>query len=304
MKYLNIIQDLVNNIDIHNKPKKIDLVLDSGGFKGSYLLGALYYLKYLEKEKYIIIDKISGSSIGAILGTLYILDKLDLFEKYYPVMKEEFKKDLNLKYILSIINDIIDNCNENDYLKLNNRLILNYYNIKVKREYIIKNYKSNLELKEFLIYTSFIPYLTNGKLAYNNNVDGNKPTLLNNGYMNDKNILYISLVSIGKLRDYFNTVYDNNCSKKIINGILDIHDFFLYKKPTKMCSYVNNWTMKDFFCYRIKEFVWILLVYNFIVLEYIYNLTPYLIKDTLLFKNINLFFRKSILDVYIYTIFS
>ena len=69
MKYANIIQDLVNNIDIHNKPTKIDLVLDSGGFKGSYLLGALYYLKYLEKEKYIIIDKISGSSIGAILGT-------------------------------------------------------------------------------------------------------------------------------------------------------------------------------------------------------------------------------------------
>ena len=109
MNYTNIIQDLVNNIDIQNNPKKIDLVLDSGGFKGSYLLGALYYLKYLEKKKYVVINKISGSSIGAIIGTLYLFDRLDLFEKYYPKMKEEFRKDLNLNYIFTIINDIIDN---------------------------------------------------------------------------------------------------------------------------------------------------------------------------------------------------
>ena len=51
MNYDTVIQNLVNNINTNDNPIKLDLVLDSGGFKGSYLLGALYYLKYLEKKK-------------------------------------------------------------------------------------------------------------------------------------------------------------------------------------------------------------------------------------------------------------
>ena len=124
--FYNFINNLIENLD-KSKQLKIDLVLDSGGFKGVYLYGALLYLKELEKKKYIIIDRISGSSIGAILGTFYILDKLDLFYKNYIKIRSKFKEDLNLNYINTVISNIIDNCDEDDYKLFNNRLFINYY---------------------------------------------------------------------------------------------------------------------------------------------------------------------------------
>ena len=53
---------------------KIDLVLESGAFNGSYLVGALFFLKEMEKKKYIYVDRISGCSIGALIGFLYFIN--------------------------------------------------------------------------------------------------------------------------------------------------------------------------------------------------------------------------------------
>jgi predicted acylesterase/phospholipase RssA len=54
------------------------LILDGGAFNGSYLIGALLFLKEMEKRNYICVDKISGCSVGSAIGLLYFLDKLDL----------------------------------------------------------------------------------------------------------------------------------------------------------------------------------------------------------------------------------
>ena len=46
--YKDLLNNLIKNVD--KKPvKNIDLILDSGGFKGVYLYGALLYLKEIEK---------------------------------------------------------------------------------------------------------------------------------------------------------------------------------------------------------------------------------------------------------------
>jgi len=77
-----IIDILINNLPNHlkdeNKPLVIDLVLDGGVFNGSYLVGALFFLKEMEKRKYITVSRISGCSIGSLLGFLYLIDSLDL----------------------------------------------------------------------------------------------------------------------------------------------------------------------------------------------------------------------------------
>ena len=52
-----LMENLPENIKNRKKPLKIDLVLSGGAFNGSYILGALYFLKELEREKYIIIKK-------------------------------------------------------------------------------------------------------------------------------------------------------------------------------------------------------------------------------------------------------
>ena len=75
------INNLLNNLPKRDNPIHIDLVLDGGVFNGSYLIGALYFLKTLEKINYVKIKRISGCSIGAAVGLLYTLDKLDFSQK-------------------------------------------------------------------------------------------------------------------------------------------------------------------------------------------------------------------------------
>ena len=68
----------VSNINIKNIPKNINLILDGGAFNGGSIVGNLLILKQLEKQGHIKIQKISGCSIGALLGLLFIIDKLKI----------------------------------------------------------------------------------------------------------------------------------------------------------------------------------------------------------------------------------
>ena len=80
---------LIENVPIEqNKiPIRIDLILEGGAFNGSYLIGALYFLKEMEKRNMIKIERISGASIGSILGFLYFIDALDLSYSLYAPIK-------------------------------------------------------------------------------------------------------------------------------------------------------------------------------------------------------------------------
>ena len=62
---------LIENLDKKNIPKEIDLILDGGAFNGAFQYGILLYIKELETLKLLNVDKISGCSVGALLGTLY-----------------------------------------------------------------------------------------------------------------------------------------------------------------------------------------------------------------------------------------
>ena len=70
-----MIDEYVNKL-IENLPEEtkklqyIDLVLDGGIFNGSYLVGSLYFLKEMERRKYLKIARISGCSIGSIVAFL------------------------------------------------------------------------------------------------------------------------------------------------------------------------------------------------------------------------------------------
>jgi hypothetical protein len=51
------IQKEVIELKNNKNPIQIDLILDGGIFNGSYLIGALYYLKQLEERKIIKINQ-------------------------------------------------------------------------------------------------------------------------------------------------------------------------------------------------------------------------------------------------------
>ena len=64
--YINkLIENLPDEIkeNARNKtPIKIDLILDGGIFNGSYLVGALYFIKEMESRKYIKVERIDRKS--------------------------------------------------------------------------------------------------------------------------------------------------------------------------------------------------------------------------------------------------
>ena len=82
----NYTKKLVDNLpkEYKNKknPIKLDLVLDGGVFNGSYLFGALYFLKEMESQKYMNIERISSTSVGSIAGLIYFIDCLDIIGVY------------------------------------------------------------------------------------------------------------------------------------------------------------------------------------------------------------------------------
>ena len=83
----NYVNKFIENLSDDSKIyKEIDLVLDGGAFNGSYLVGALYFLKEMEKRKYIKIDRISACSIGSIVAFLYYIDALDLMPVLYEIV--------------------------------------------------------------------------------------------------------------------------------------------------------------------------------------------------------------------------
>ena len=57
---IKLIENLPDDLKNSKTPLRLDLVLDGGVFNGSYLVGALYFLKEMEKRNYI---KICGSPV-------------------------------------------------------------------------------------------------------------------------------------------------------------------------------------------------------------------------------------------------
>ena len=53
------VNKLIENLPTNSKKlQRIDLVLDGGVFNGSYLVGAHYFLKEMERRKYVQIDNV------------------------------------------------------------------------------------------------------------------------------------------------------------------------------------------------------------------------------------------------------
>jgi predicted acylesterase/phospholipase RssA len=86
---------------------EIDLILDGGLFNGSYLVGALYFLKEMEKRNYIKINRVSSCSIGSIIGFLYFIDDLDIIQIFYNIILNHLKKNHNFNIITNLKNGVL-----------------------------------------------------------------------------------------------------------------------------------------------------------------------------------------------------
>ena len=127
------IENLLKNIPKTDKPIDIDLVLDGGLFNGSYLIGSLYFLKELENKNYIKIKRISGCSVGAAIGLLYLLDSLDFSHIMNKIATNQLKSNYKIPEIKNFKEHYLNYKKmtqeeiKNILPKVNNILYISYY---------------------------------------------------------------------------------------------------------------------------------------------------------------------------------
>jgi hypothetical protein len=245
-----LIENLPDDITKKNKPLILDLVLEGGAFNGNYLVGALYFLKEMEKRGFVRVDRISGCSVGSFVGLLYFLDELDCMVEINSIVLQDFKNNFLFNKIKCLLNSIKDNFPKDICNKINGRLFISYNNIHNKK--IIKSkYKNIDDIIETILKSSFIPFCIDGKLTYKNKyVDGLNPYIFKS--CQNKKILYLNLFSYDKIGNVLNMKNEKNIFNRLLYGLLDIHNFFIKQTKTSMCSYVDEWNIIDKSCNNIK----------------------------------------------------
>lgn len=236
---LKLIENLPNEYKNTNKPLELDIVLDGGSFNGSYLVGALYFIKEMENLGYIHVKRISGCSVGSIVAFLYLIDRLDFMSEFYNVFYNEFKKKHTLKILKKLKFILGTNIPSNICELINGRFFVCYNHAKKKK--VVKSQFKNIdEIINTIIKSCFMPFLIDGNfLLRNKYIDGINPYIFEK--IPNRKILYLDLYGFDKITNLLNVKNEKTNFHRILSGMLDIHNFFIKQNSTQMCSFVNDW---------------------------------------------------------------
>ena len=87
-------------------------------------------------------------------------------------------------------------------------------------------------------------------------------------------------------------IHEKTNYNRILTGLLDIHNFYIKKSNTTICSYVNDWSTPTTKCFRLKKMiiesiiVYIVRFSSFIkkyITHYVENYLIYKIISTILY---------------------
>lgn len=294
----NYVNKFIENLpDVSKKYCEIDLVLDGGAFNGSYLVGALYFLKEMEKRSYIKIDRISGCSVGSIVALLYYIDALDLMPSLYEIVKRDFKHKYNLNTIKTLKQHLQHKIPHDICSKINNKLFISYHDIKKRKKIVKSTYNNVDDIFDTIIKSCYIPFLIDNKLLYKNKyIDGINAHVFNRD--SRKKILHMELFSYDKFTSSINIKNEKSNFHRILSGLLDIHSFFIKKTNTPMCSFVNEWNLINKCRYHLKILLENIIIYIIYSIFYIKKYIPEDIKDNFIIKLIS----KILFDIFIITL--
>lgn len=295
-KFINNLPDHLINTTL---PLRIDLVLEGGLFNGSYHAGVLFFLKEMEKRNIVKIERISGASIGALMGFLYFSNNLNMIHDLYDLLYTTFKKTHCLKFIKQLNKILGEKLPENMCELVNKRLYISYYNVISGNKYVKKKYKNKDLLINTIIKSCFVPGLIDGNILYKKKyIDGFTPYIFK--HVKDKRILYVDLFGHDKLTHFFDIKNEKSNDHRVLMGLLDIHHFFIKHQSTSMCSYVDNWNITHQFSYYLKQFCEKLFIYIIIIILHIKQMIPLNIKSsTIIYKKISTTISKIMSDMFV-----
>jgi hypothetical protein len=260
-KFIENLPDEVKQNAKNKTPMKIDLVLDGGLFNGSYLVGALYFIKEMESRKYIKIERISGCSIGSLVGLLYFIDALDEFPCLYEELLFHFKREQNFNFIKSLKQKLIQYIPNDICETLFKKLYITFNNIKTGRKIVKNTYKNVAELFESINKSCYVPFIIDGNIVCQNKyIDGMNPYIFK--LKANRKVLFMNLLTLDKIGDTLNIKNEKTNFHRILSGMLDIHNFFIKGSQTQMCSFVNNWSWYNYFLMSIRYLIEKIIIYK------------------------------------------
>lgn len=264
-EYVNkLMENLPENITKRKKPMKIYLILGSGAFNGSYILGALYFLKELERRKYIVVKKISACSVSSMLALLYLTDNLDKTDKLFYYFLKDFKKKGNLSNILKVKELFKKYITDDDCKKyLNKKLYICYNNACTHNKHIVNKYNNAEDVFDSINKSCFVPFMIDYNPCYKDKyIDGIIPYFFKGNKNNYKNKrIYLDVYTLDKLAYTINVRNEKNNCHRLFEGLLDIHEFFIKQCNTTMCSDLDNWSIYNYTKYYIYIIVEKIILY-------------------------------------------
>jgi hypothetical protein len=251
--------------------KELDIILDGGLFNGSYLAGALLFIKELEVQGTIKVMRISGCSVGSIAALLYHINVVNLSEKIYTILLDTVKKTYQFDAFDSIFKLLEPFITDEVCKSMTKRVYITYYNVITGKQIVKYKYKNSKDVFRTVKRSCFVPFLIDGNLVYQKKyMDGMNPYIFPiHKYNRCRKVIYMDLLGYGKLFNIISVKNEISNFHRILAGALDIHFYYLRGESTSMCSCVNNWTIFEYIYYIYIRKLVERILYHFIYLFYV-----------------------------------
>lgn len=285
----------LNNHHIQD-PLFVDLVISGGAFNYSYGYGSILYLKELQTQHKITINKVSGCSSGALLALLALSDNrgvgIDIDDMYNKI-QQHYRENGNLHVIKDIIQTFVFKCIKNDEeaLLLSDKLFISTTDMSNCTHHVISNYKLRSDIVDAIISSCYIPFLIDGKSRYNRSfIDGIVPHIFKH---DTSHIMYINLMNKSKICNMLITNGEVNPHYRVIEGVVETAKFF-NEGNSSICSWLNDWKFLDFFMFRFWHLLIILITLFTDVINKIH--IPDIIQNNIIYNSIEHFVKHLIND--------
>jgi hypothetical protein len=287
-------QHIKGHIKIKGKPLKVDIVFEGGLFNGSYQLGFLNYIKKLESNNFIKVNRISGCSIGSIIAMFYFLD-VSLSDSINFVTNNIYshvKKYYNINVFDKFFEYFKQNLPSNILELINGRFFVSYYDITKCKQHVKSNYKSINDIFDTIRRSCSLPFVIDKTIFYKDKyIDGLHPYMFKP--TKDIKIINLNIINRQKIGNWISIKNEKTNTIRVIDGIIDTHTFFSTNFSSNMCSYVNDWniinTIKYYMVIKMYKTI-IYIIHNLYILnKIICNSTDDKLNIDKLITNIYLF---------------
>lgn len=254
-----LMENLPETITNSKKPIEIDLILGGGAFNGSYILGALYFFKEMERKNFITIKRISTCSISSILALLYLTDNLDKANDLYSDIFNDFKNKCNFSKLFKLKDLIKEKILLDDTSILNKKLYICFNDVSLFKKQVVCKFNNIEHLFDIITRSCFVPFLIDFDPCYKNKyIDGIIPYFFKPKL--DTKRIYLDVYTLDKLFYAISVKNEKTNYHRLFEGLLDIHKFFIKKTNTIMCSDLDNWNIRNYTLYYIYLFIEVLTI--------------------------------------------